>query len=186
MDEDAVPTSDVTIGPYATRPYTTNSIFNISGMSFGAISKPAVLALSNGARMAGCWMNTGEGGLSPYHLEGGADIVFQIGTAKYGVRDAEGNLSDYKLREVAAHEQVRMFELKLSQGAKPGKGGILPGGKVTKEISEIRGIPIGSDSISPNRHPEIDSVDDILDMIERVRNVTGKPTGFKTVIGAYG
>ena len=186
LDEDAVPTSDVTIGPYATRPYTTNSIFNISGMSFGAISKPAVLALSNGARMAGCWMNTGEGGLSPYHLEGGADIVFQIGTAKYGVRDAEGNLSDDKLREVAAHEQVRMFELKLSQGAKPGKGGILPGGKVTKEISEIRGIPIGSDSISPNRHPEIDSVDDILDMIERVRNVTGKPTGFKTVIGAYG
>ena len=115
LDEDAVPTSDVTIGPYATRPYTTNSIFNISGMSFGAISKPAVLALSNGARMAGCWMNTGEGGLSPYHLEGGADIVFQIGTAKYGVRDAEGNLSDDKLREVAAHEQVRMFELKLSQ-----------------------------------------------------------------------
>ncbi len=186
LDEDAVPTSDVTIGPYAEHPYTTNSIFNISGMSFGAISKPAVLALSNGARMAGCWMNTGEGGLSPYHLEGGADIVFQIGTAKYGVRDPEGNLSDDKLREVAAHEQVKMFEIKLSQGAKPGKGGILPGGKVTQEISEIRGIPIGSDSISPNRHPEVDSVEDILDLIGRVRKVTGKPTGFKTVVGAYG
>ncbi len=186
LDEDAVPTSDVTIGPYAKHPYTTNSIFNISGMSFGAISKPAVLALSNGARMAGCWMNTGEGGLSPYHLEGGADIVFQIGTAKYGVRDPEGNLSDDKLREVAAHEQVKMFEIKLSQGAKPGKGGILPGGKVTQEISEIRGIPIGSDSISPNRHPEVDSVEDILDLIERVRKVSGKPTGFKTVVGAYG
>ena len=112
--------------------------------------------------------------------------MFQIGTAKYGVRDLEGNLSDDKLREVAAHEQVKMFELKLSQGAKPGKGGILPGGKVTEEIAKIRGIPVGGDSISPNRHPEIDSVDEILDVIERVRNITGKPTGFKTVVGAYG
>ncbi len=186
LDQDAVPTSDVTIGPNTVHPYTTNSIFNISGMSFGAISKPAVLALSNGARMAGCWMNTGEGGLSPYHLEGGADIVFQIGTAKYGVRDKAGNLSDEKLREVAAHEQVKMFELKLSQGAKPGKGGILPGEKVTKEISKIRGIPIGSDSISPNRHPEIDSAEDLLDVLNRIRDVTGKPVGFKAVIGAYG
>ncbi len=186
LDQDAVPTSDVTIGPNTVHPYTTNSIFNISGMSFGAISKPAVLALSNGARMAGCWMNTGEGGLSPYHLEGGADIVFQIGTAKYGVRDQAGNLSDDKLREVAAHEQVKMFELKLSQGAKPGKGGILPGEKVTKEISKIRGIPIGSDSISPNRHPEIDSAEDLLDVLNRIRDVTGKPVGFKAVVGAYG
>ena len=186
LDQDAVPTSNVTIGPQTSHPYTTNSIFNISGMSFGAISKPAVLALSNGARMAGCWMNTGEGGLSPYHLEGGADIVFQIGTAKYGVRDEAGNLSDEKLRQVAAHEQVKMFELKLSQGAKPGKGGILPGEKVTEEISKIRGIAVGSDSISPNRHPEIDSADDLLDTLERIRNVTGKPVGFKAVIGAYG
>jgi len=186
LDRDAAPTSKVTIGPGTKHPYTTDSIFNISGMSYGAISKPAVLALSNGARMAGCWMNTGEGGLSPFHLEGGADIVFQIGTAKYGVRDEDGNLSDEKLREVAAHEQVKMFELKLSQGAKPGKGGILPGEKVTKEIAAIRGIPIGSDSISPNRHPEIDSADDLLDVIERIRKVTGKPVGFKAVIGAYG
>jgi glutamate synthase domain-containing protein 2 len=136
--------------------------------------------------MAGCWMNTGEGGLSPYHLEGGADIVFQIGTAKYGVRDEDGNLSDEKLREIAAHEQVKMFELKLSQGAKPGKGGILPGEKVTKEISQIRGIPIGTDSISPNRHPEIDSAEDLLDVLNHIREVTGKPVGFKAVIGAYG
>ena len=186
LDRDATPTSDVTIGPNTKYPYTTDSIFNISGMSYGAISKPAVLALSNGARMAGCWMNTGEGGLSPYHLEGGADIVFQIGTAKYGVRDADGNLSDDKLREVAAHSQVKMFEIKLSQGAKPGKGGILPGGKVTKEISMIRGIPEGSDSISPNRHPEIDTVDELLNCINHVREVTGKPVGFKAVIGAYG
>jgi glutamate synthase domain-containing protein 2 len=155
-------------------------------MSFGAISKPAVLALSNGARMAGCWMNTGEGGLSSYHLEGGADIVFQIGTAKYGVRDETGNLSDDKLREIAAHEQVKMFEIKLSQGAKPGKGGIFPGGKVTEEISKIRGIPTGSDSISPNRHLDIHNSDDLLDMINHIRDVTGKPVGFKAVIGAYG
>ncbi len=186
LDADAVPTQAVTIGPYAAKPYVTSSLFNISGMSFGAISKPAVLALSNGARMAGCWMNTGEGGLSPYHLEGGADIVFQIGTAKYGVRDEEGNLSDVKLKEVAEHDQVKMFEIKLSQGAKPGKGGILPGAKVTPEIAEIRGIPIGSDSISPNRHPEIESASSLLDMISHVREVTGKPVGIKTVIGAYG
>ena len=186
LDEDAVPTGAVTVGQYSRVPYTSNALFNISGMSYGAISKPAVLALSNGARMAGVWMNTGEGGLSPYHLEGGADIVFQIGTAKYGVRDANGELSDEKLADIAAHEQVRMFELKLSQGAKPGKGGILPGGKVTSDIAEIRAIPVGTDSISPNRHPEIDNERDLLDLIARIRDVTGKPVGFKTVIGAYG
>ena len=128
-------------------------------------------------------MNTGEGGLSPYHLEGGADIVFQIGTAKYGVRDEAGNLSDDKLKQIAAHEQVRMFELKLSQGAKPGKGGILPAEKVSKAIAEIRGIPEGVDSISPNRHPDIENNDDLLDMIHHIRTVTGKPVGFKAVIG---
>ena len=186
LDEDAAPTSEVELGPYTRTPYRTKSIFNISGMSYGAISKPAVLALSNGARMTGIWMNTGEGGLSPYHLQGGADIVFQIGTAKYGVRDENGRLSDEKLAEVSAHDAVRMFEIKLSQGAKPGKGGILPGGKVTKEISRIRGIRAGADSISPNRHPDIDNADDLLDFIARVREVTGKPVGFKTVIGAYG
>ena len=174
----------VRVGPYCRHPYETDSVFGISGMSYGAISKPAVLALSRGAAKAGIWMNTGEGGLSRYHLDGGADIVFQIGTAKYGVRNDDGSLNDDKLREVAAHESVRMFEIKLSQGAKPGKGGILPGGKVTPEISKIRGIPEGSDSISPNRHPEIKSAGDLLDMVHRVREVTGKPTGFKAVIGA--
>ena len=155
-------------------------------MSFGALSVPAVQALSHGAKLAGCWMNTGEGGLSPYHLEGGCDIVFQIGTAKYGVRDADGNLSDDKLREVAAHEQVRMFEIKLSQGAKPGKGGILPAAKVNETIAQIRGIPEGEASISPNRHPEIKNVQDMLDFINHVRDVTGKPVGIKSVVGAYG
>ena len=186
LEKDAVETSDVTIGPYADKPYTTDSLFNISGMSFGAISEPAVRALSNGARKAGIWLNTGEGGLSPYHLEGGCDIIFQIGTAKYGVRNPDGTLSDERLNAVAAHEQVKMFELKIAQGAKPGKGGILPGGKVTAEIAKTRGIPEGSDSISPNRHPELDSVETMLDMIEHIRKTTGKPTGFKTVIGAYG
>nr|WP_255548004.1 FMN-binding glutamate synthase family protein [Erythrobacter ani] len=170
----------------ARQPYLAPSLFNISGMSYGALSTPAVRALSNGAAKAGCWMNTGEGGLSPYHLEGGCDIVFQIGTAKYGVRDDDGNLSDAKLREVAAHEQVRMFELKLSQGAKPGKGGILPAEKVNEEIAEIRGIPVGEASISPNRHPDIGNTEELLDMIARIREVTGKPVGFKTVVGAYG
>ena len=184
--EKTVVPSTITIGSYANKPYTISSIFNISGMSYGAISKPAVLALSNGARRAGCWMNTGEGGLSPYHLEGGADIVFQIGTAKYGVRDLEGGLSDDKLRELASHEQIKMFEIKMSQGAKPGKGGILPGGKVTEQIAAIRGIPVSTPSISPNRHLDINSNGELLDMVDRVRQVTGKPVGFKSVIGAYG
>ena len=185
LDEDAIETAAVTIGQgFCQNPYNAKSIFNISGMSFGAISKPAVLALSNGARIAGCWYNTGEGGLSPYHLEGGGDIIFQIGTAKYGVRDLQGNLSDEKLTELAAHQQVKMFEIKMSQGAKPGKGGILPGAKVTEQIAEIRGIGVGEDSISPNRHLDIASADDLLDMIHHVREVTGKPVGFKSVVGA--
>ncbi len=173
----------LTIGSGCKKPFTAQSPFNISGMSYGALSKPAVLALSNGARIANCWQNTGEGGLSPYHLEGGADLIFQIGTAKYGCRDEKGALSDSKLKELAAHEKVRMFEIKLSQGAKPGKGGILPGGKVTPEIAKIRGIAVGEDSLSPNRHPDISSVDDLLDMIDRIRTVTEKPVGFKTVLG---
>ncbi|MBS1270506.1 MAG: Glutamate synthase [NADPH] large chain [Gammaproteobacteria bacterium] len=186
LDEDAVEMQPLRIGPYCEKPYDAPSFFNISGMSYGALSSPAVRALSNGARMAGCWMNTGEGGLSPYHLEGGCDIVFQIGTAKYGVRNEKDDLCDRKLEEVAAHEQVRMFELKMSQGAKPGKGGILPGVKVTAEIAKIRGIPEGRDSISPNRHPEIDSPGEMMDMIRHIREVTGKPVGFKAVVGAFG
>jgi len=186
LETDVAPTSALEIGPYCKNPYVTDSLINVSAMSFGAISKPAVLALSNGSRMAGNWMNTGEGGLSPHHLEGGADIVFQMGTAKYGVRDEDGKLSDDKLKEIAAHDQVKMIEVKLSQGAKPGKGGILPGGKVTAEIAKIRGIPEGEDSISPNRHPDIDNAEDLLNMINHIRDVTGLPVGFKSVIGAYG
>lgn len=185
LDEDAVSMQSMLVGPFARQPYDAPSFFNISGMSYGALSRPAVTALSRGAKLAGCWLNTGEGGLSPYHLAGGADIVMQIGTAKYGVRDETGRLSDARLREAAAHEQVRMFELKLSQGAKPGKGGILPGVKVTAEIAAIRGIAQGQDSISPNRHPEIKSTGELLDMIAHIREVTGKPVGIKAVIGTY-
>jgi len=186
LERDALDCSEVTIGPYCRNPYRTDSIFNVSGMSYGAISKPAVRALSYGARKAGCWMNTGEGSLSPYHIEGGADIVYQIGTAKYGVRDEAGNLSEARLREVAGLDQVKMFEIKLSQGAKPGKGGMLPGDKVTEEIARIRFIAVGQDSISPNRHLEVSSNGELLDLIHRVREVTGKPVGFKCVVGAYG
>lgn len=186
LERDAAETATCVLGPDCEKPYEAHSLFNVSAMSFGALSVPAVRALSHGAKTAGCWMNTGEGGLSPYHLEGGCDIVFQIGTAKYGVRNEDGSLNDDKLKAIAAHEQVRMFEIKLSQGAKPGKGGILPGEKVTETISEVRGIPVGQASISPNRHPEINSVEDMLDFINHVRSITGKPTGIKAVVGAYG
>ena len=186
LDEDAAQPKEICIGEFTAKtPYRTRSVVNISGMSFGALSKPAVQALSKGARKAGIWMNTGEGGLSPYHLEGGCDLVFQIGTAKYGVRNHEGQLDDAKLLSLAEHQNVRMFEIKMSQGAKPGKGGMLPGKKVTAEIAAIRGIPEGHDSISPNGHPEVKNPADLLDMIASVRETTGKPTGFKAVIGAY-
>ncbi|MDB3870104.1 FMN-binding glutamate synthase family protein [Candidatus Thioglobus sp.] len=184
LDSDAVQTRAIIIGEgYSENPYKASSIFNISGMSYGAISKPAVLALSGGAKKANCWMNTGEGGLSPYHLKSGADLVFQIGTAKYGVRNDDGSLNDQKLADIAQYDQVKMFEIKISQGAKPGKGGILPGIKVNTEISKIRGIPKGEDSISPNRHIEVSNTIELLDMINHVRDVTDKPVGFKTVIG---
>ena len=182
LDESNEP--GLVLGPYCENPYYPSSFFNISAMSYGAISKVAVQALGKGAKEGGCWLNTGEGGLSPYHTESGCDLVFQIGTAKYGVRDSEGRLSDEKLRELADIEQLRMFEIKLSQGAKPGKGGILPARKVTAEVAQIRGIPAGQDSLSPNRHLDISSSADLLDMVEHIRSVTGKPVGFKSVIGS--
>jgi len=184
LEEDQRPPPERVIGEgYCRTPFAGRSLVNISAMSFGAISQPAVRALSRGAAAAGCWLDTGEGGLSPYHLEGGCDIIFQLGTAKYGVRDENGHLSDERLRALAAHETVRAFEIKLSQGAKPGKGGVLPGSKVTSEIAVIRGIAEGRDSLSPNRHPDIGSIDELLDMVEHVRTVTGKPVGVKTAIG---
>src|SRR5580765_7575896 len=128
LEEERLPTPSLVLGEgYCRDPFEARSIVNISGMSFGAISAPAVRSLSRGAAVAGCYMDTGEGGLSPYHLEGGCDIIMQIGTAKYGVRDAQGNLAPERLQDLA--KMVKAFEIKLSQGAKPGKGGVLPGKK---------------------------------------------------------
>ncbi len=184
IDNQFASTEPMEIGPTALFPYVAPSIFNVSGMSYGAISKPAVQALSRGAKEAGVWLNTGEGGVSPYHLESGCDLVFQIGTAKYGVRDENGHISDEKLKKLANFPQIKMFELKLAQGAKPGKGGILPGPKVNEEIATIRGIPVGKDSYSPNRHPDVNNFTELLDLVEHIRKVTGRPVGFKTVVGS--
>ncbi|MGM0594006.1 MAG: FMN-binding glutamate synthase family protein [Pseudomonadota bacterium] len=182
LEEECEPAPPLVIGPQCRHPFEATSIFNISGMSYGALSAPAVRALSHGAAAANVWLNTGEGGLSPYHLEGNCDLIFQIGTAKYGVRDAEGRLDDERLLQLA--RQVRAFEIKISQGAKPGRGGVLPGDKVTEEIAHIRGIEAGVIASSPNRHREICDPDDLLDMVEHIRSLTGLPVGVKTAIGS--
>jgi len=184
LEENQLPTPPLLIGEdYADHPFVAKSIVNISGMSFGAISKPAVRALSLGAVQSGCWLNTGEGGLSPYHLEGKCDVIMQIGTAKYGIRDEYGNFSAQRASELA--ELVKAFEIKLSQGAKPGKGGLLPADKITEEIARIRGIPAFRDSISPNRHKDIDNIDELLEQINCIRELTGRPVGIKTAIGGW-
>jgi glutamate synthase domain-containing protein 2 len=184
LEEERLPTPSLMLGEgYARQPFEARSIVNISGMSFGAISAPAVRSLSRGAAVAGCWMDTGEGGLSPHHLEGGCDIIMQIGTAKYGVRDAQGNLNQDRLLELS--KVVKAFEIKLSQGAKPGKGGVLPAKKVTAEIAQIRGIPEGRDSISPNRHRDISNMGELADMVARIRDITGRPVGVKTAVGGW-
>src|SRR2546423_10301843 len=184
LEEERQPTPTLILGEgHCREPFEARSIVNISGMSFGAISAPAVRSLSRGAAVAGCWMDTGEGGLSPYHLEGGCDVIMQIGTAKYGVRDAQGNLSTERLMELS--RVVKAFEIKLSQGAKPGKGGVLPGGKVTAEIAHIRGIPEGRDSISPNRHRDIANMTELLEKVAWIRDLTGRPVGVKTAVGGW-
>src|SRR3954468_11867362 len=184
LEEERLPTPSLILGEnYCKDPFEAKSLVNISGMSFGAISAPAVRALSRGAAVSGCWMDTGEGGLSPYHLEGGCDVIMQIGTAKYGVRDAHGELSPERLVELS--KVVKAFEIKLSQGAKPGKGGVLPGKKVTPEIARIRGIPEGRDSISPNRHRDISNMNELLDKVVWIREITGRPVGVKTAIGGW-
>ena len=184
LEEDRLQTPSIVIGEgYCKHPFEARSIVNVSGMSFGAISAPAVRALSRGAREAGCYMDTGEGGLSPHHIEGGCDIIMQMGTAKYGMRNHDGSFSPEKVKELANH--VKAFEIKLSQGAKPGKGGVLPGGKVTEEISKIRGIPAGKDSISPNRHYDIANMNELLDKVAYMRELTGRPVGVKTAIGGW-
>ena len=184
LDSEQIASPAVTIGEgYCREPYTAKSIVNISGMSFGALSAPAIQALSKGSALAGCWLDTGEGGLSPHHLVGGGEVIMQIGTARYGIRDQQGNFS--KERALVLAQSVKAFEIKLSQGAKPGKGGVLPSGKVTEEIANIRGIPVGEDSLSPNRHSDIANIDELLDRIYMIRELTGKPVGVKTAIGGW-
>jgi glutamate synthase domain-containing protein 2 len=184
LEEERLPTPSLKLGEgYCREPFEARSIMNISGMSFGAISAPAVRSLSRGANVAGCWLDTGEGGLSPYHIEGGCDVIMQIGTAKYGVRDGQGNLSSERLMELS--RVVKAFEIKLSQGAKPGKGGVLPGRKVTPEIAHIRGIPEGRDSSSPNRHRDISNMNELLERIAWMRDLTGRPIGVKTAVGGW-
>ncbi len=183
LQEDVLHVRKVTFGADTANPYTTESYFNISGTSYGAMSGNAILALSQGAKLAGAWHNTGEGGFSPFHEQGGADTVFQIGTANYGVRDEDGNLDEAKLAALAAKPQIIMFEIKLSQGAKPGKGGILPAAKVTKTIAETRGIAAGEDSVSPNRRADVSNAQELAHLIARVKKCTDKPVGIKFVLG---
>lgn len=183
LEEDVLHVKRVTFGPDTPQPYTTDSYLNISGTSYGSMSANAILALSQGAKMAGAWHNTGEGGYSPFHEQGGADTVFQIGTANYGVRDEDGHLDYDKLAQLAQKPQIVMFEIKLSQGAKPGKGGILPGAKVDRVIAETRGIKEGEDSVSPNRRRDVANAQELAALITRVKKATSKPVGIKFVLG---
>jgi len=165
------------------RPYRPNSIINISAMSFGSLGYKAVSAMNKGAQNADCYHNTGEGGLSPYHSHG-ADVIWQLGTAYFGARDEQGRFSLEKVKEkVEKNSFIRAIEIKLSQGAKPGKGGILPGAKVTPEIAEIRHIPVGKDCISPSGHSEFTNVDELIDFVEKIATETGLPVGIKAAIG---
>src|SRR5688500_2879192 len=172
------------IGAKRSQPYQPRRFANISGMSYGALSPNAVRALSRGAKLAGGYMSTGEGSLSPYHVEGGGDILYQIGPAKFGCRTPDGRFDDAKAAAIMALPQVKMVEIKLAQGAKPGKGGMLPKEKITEEIAAIRGIPMGVDCQSPNRFEEFDDAASLLDLIERVRKLTRKPVGLKMVVGS--
>ena len=151
-------------------------------MSFGALSANAVRSLNRGAARAGCMQNTGEGGLSEYHLNGG-ELIFQIGTAYFGCRDKQGNFNLQQLKENIARGPVRALEVKLSQGAKPGLGGLLPAAKMTKEIAQVRGVPAGKDCVSPPGHSAFGDCDEMLDFVEMLAAETGLPVGVKSAVG---
>lgn len=170
-------------GPDCKQAYSS-SIMNISAMSYGALSKNAVLALNGGAKDGNFAHNTGEGGLSPYHLQSGGDITWQIGTGYFGCRSPDGKFDPHLFKDKARLPQVKMIEIKLSQGAKPGHGGILPAAKVTKEISEIRGVPMGQDVMSPPGHTAFRTPIELLQFVGRLRDLSeGKPIGFKLCLG---
>lgn len=173
----------VTIGgPLCTKPYSA-SLFNISAMSYGALSKNAVLALNRGAKKGGFYHNTGEGGLSPFHLDG-ADVTWQIGTGYFSCRTKDGKFNPEMFKERSTHPNVKMIELKMSQGAKPGHGGILPAAKVTKEIADIRGVEIGKTVFSPPYHTAFTNPVEMMQLIQKLRELSGgKPVGFKLCVG---
>lgn len=165
------------------RPFRPKSVINISAMSFGSLSAKAVESLNKGAKKAGAYHNTGEGGLSPYHSNG-ADVVFHFGTGYFGVRSKDGNLDLDKLEKLAENNPfVRAIEIKLSQGAKPGKGGVLPGKKISAEIAGIRGVEQGKDVLSPASHKCFDTIDELLALMETIAGRTGLPVGIKSAIG---
>lgn len=160
------------------------SVLNISGTSFGSMSPPAIRALNTGARLAGCSHNTGEGGVSPHHVAGGGDIIWQVASGYFGCRDKDGQFDPEKFRTKATADQVRMIEIKLSQGAKPGHGGMLMAAKVTPEIAEIRGIEVGKDCISPASHSAFSTPRGLLEFAQKLRGLSGgKPVGIKLCIG---
>lgn len=170
-------------GDRCTKPYMA-SVLNISAMSYGSLSSNAIRALNKGAMMGNFSHNTGEGSLSPYHLEAGGDIVWQIGTGYFGCRDEHGGFNQELFRENATLPSVRMIEIKLSQGAKPGHGGILPAAKLTEEIARIRHVPMGADVVSPPSHSAFSTPIELLEFIDKLRDLSGgKPVGFKMCLG---
>lgn len=173
----------ITIGAGTAQPYSA-SVFNISAMSFGALSANAIRALNEGARRGGFYHDTGEGSISPYHLEHGGDLVWEIGSGYFGCRDQQGRFSEERFVQNARLPSVKMIEIKLSQGAKPGHGGVLPAAKVSPEIAATRGVPIGHDCVSPARHSAFSTPVELLQFVARLRELSGgKPTGFKLAIG---
>ena len=182
-EDTPLPSAKVLGGPRGRRAaFRPQSVVNISGMSYGALSANALEALNRGAAAAGCLHNTGEGAIAPAHRSGG-DLVFQIGTAYFGCRDEHGRFDLRRLEDLVASAPVRAIEIKLSQGAKPGLGGMLPAAKVSPEIAEIRGIPQGQDCSSPSRHTAFSDVDSMLDFVETVADATGLPVGIKSAVG---
>lgn len=175
------------LGGWRKRPgaFTPESIVNLSAMSFGSLSGPAVEALNKGAAAAGCLHNTGEGGISTHHLHGG-ELIWQLGTAYFGARDAAGQFDLGKVVAGVERHPVRAIEIKLSQGAKPGLGGVLPAVKVSDEIAAIRGVEAGVAVNSPGRHPEFDDVPGLVDFVERIAGATGLPVGIKSAVGEAG
>jgi glutamate synthase domain-containing protein 2 len=173
----------ITVGEGRGKPYSL-SIFNISAMSFGALSANAIKALNLGAKKGGFAHDTGEGSLSQHHREHGGDIIFEIGSGYFGVRNADGSFSEERFAQVANDPQVKMVEVKLSQGAKPGHGGVLPAAKVTPEIAETRGVPMGQDCVSPAAHTAFSTPRGLLEFVDKLRTLSGgKPTGFKLCVG---